>query len=61
MPVVHLGSPEGNLEDYRIIKTKGIILYVVKNIDLEEERLRISLSKLFVWEKLTLEGGKIRK
>lgn len=61
VPTIHLGKPKYNLDDYQRINIKGITLYVIRDIDIEKENLKLSISKLFKWKKLTLEGGRIRK
>jgi hypothetical protein len=58
---IHLGTPEGNQDDYQIVKIEKIIIYLPKEINLKNERLNISLAKLFKWKKLTLEKSKIKK
>lgn len=58
VPIVYLGNPKNNLEDYETVRYRQIVIYVHKRINLEEDFV-ISLSKLFIWHKLTLEGGKL--
>lgn len=61
VPTIHLGKPESNLEDYEKYQEKEIILYFPKNLILSGEEIKVSLSKLFLWKKLTLEGALIKK
>lgn len=56
MPVIHLGEPESNLDDYKKYNLENITLYYPKKLELERDEIIISLSKLFKWKKLTLEG-----
>lgn len=56
VPKIYLGTPQDNLEDYQIYKEDGIILYIIKGLKTQNDELIISLSTLFKWKKLTLEG-----
>lgn len=59
MPIILIGPPESNLDDYNVFEIKPIAIYIVKNLQTQNEIIHISLSKLFKWEKLSLEGAKI--
>jgi len=61
VPTIHLGKPENNLDDYEKYEIKEIILYILKGIKTENNEVIITLSKLFKWKKLTLEGVLLTK
>ncbi|WP_026476397.1 hypothetical protein [Alkaliphilus transvaalensis] len=56
VPVIHLGEPEGNLEDYKSNRINGVVLYYPVKLETEREEIKISLAKLLKWKKLHLEG-----
>lgn len=56
VPVIHLGEPESNLDDYKKYSLENITLYYPKKLESEREEIIISVSKLLKWKKLTLDG-----
>lgn len=61
VPIIHLGKPESNLEDYIEYSINEIIIYIIKEIKLEKDAIDIDIAKLFKWKKLTLEGALVNK
>lgn len=56
VPTIHLGEPKNSLEGYIKVEEKGVIIYIIRNIRLSNNEIKISLSKLFKWKKLSIEG-----
>ncbi|ABR47199.1 hypothetical protein Amet_0982 [Alkaliphilus metalliredigens QYMF] len=56
VPVIYLGEPQDNLDDYLKYELEKVTLYYPKKLETERQEILISVSKLFRWKKLTLEG-----
>ncbi|MCC5912131.1 MAG: hypothetical protein JJT76_17065 [Clostridiaceae bacterium] len=48
--------PQSNLEDYKKYNLDKAVLYYPKKLEKERKTITISVSKLFRWKKLTIEG-----
>ncbi|MCW3489747.1 hypothetical protein [Dethiobacter alkaliphilus] len=55
MPVINLGEPPGNLEDYQQFVTGEVVLHYPKKLEAERKAIIISVAKLFKWKKLSVE------
>lgn len=56
VPVIRLGKPQSNLDDYQKHDLEKVILYFPKKLETERQEIIVSVAKLFKWRKLTLEG-----
>jgi len=61
VPKIHLGKPDGNLEDYNLFYVNELNIYITKDLKLAKDEIIIDLAKLFKYKKLTLEGTLVSK
>jgi hypothetical protein len=59
VPIIQLGNPENNPEDYNVYEMESIKIYIDKKTKSHRGELIIDLASLFKWKKLTLEGADI--